>query len=343
MRTTTIGFNAVPALLAGRVAGATAFWDVEGVALRRRRPGFREFRVDEFGAPAYPELVLCVTHADAARQARARARDRRARCSAATGSRSRTRNRAPPTCCRRGPGRVARRRSWPSSTCSTASSPGRPACRARSTPGCLRDWARWEAQFGITRRPSERGRDVRHALRERVVERLLRTAAAARSLLRAHLAERLARGLRPAPHLHDLGAARRACRAGELAVDAGLVEQAQRAVDGRRRGRVAEAVRDEDAPVPLVVGQRLGVDLDEVAARRRCSARRRGCAARARGRSSRRAASRRWPGSRRRGPWLGAYRAPQAQPKNVSTSRKQFSAMIIAATTRGDDRRRARG
>jgi ABC-type nitrate/sulfonate/bicarbonate transport system substrate-binding protein len=61
VRTTTIGFEAVKALLAGRVAGATAFWSVEGVALRAERPGTREFRVDEFGAPTYPELVLCVT------------------------------------------------------------------------------------------------------------------------------------------------------------------------------------------------------------------------------------------------------------------------------------------
>jgi putative hydroxymethylpyrimidine transport system substrate-binding protein len=58
---TTIGFRAVPALLAGRVAAATAFWNVEGVALRAEKPGIREFRVDEFGAPAYPELVLTVT------------------------------------------------------------------------------------------------------------------------------------------------------------------------------------------------------------------------------------------------------------------------------------------
>ncbi|HEU4703425.1 MAG TPA: ABC transporter substrate-binding protein [Conexibacter sp.] len=54
----TIGFNAVPALLGGRVAGATAFWNVEGVALRAARPGIREFRVDAYGAPPYPELVL---------------------------------------------------------------------------------------------------------------------------------------------------------------------------------------------------------------------------------------------------------------------------------------------
>ena len=61
VRTTTIGFEAVKALLAGRVAGATAFWNVEGVAVAAERPDTREFRVDDFGAPAYPELVLCVT------------------------------------------------------------------------------------------------------------------------------------------------------------------------------------------------------------------------------------------------------------------------------------------
>ncbi len=59
----TIGFNAVPALLSGRVSAATAFWNAEGVALRERGGAdrFREFRVDDFGAPSYPELVLCVT------------------------------------------------------------------------------------------------------------------------------------------------------------------------------------------------------------------------------------------------------------------------------------------
>jgi putative hydroxymethylpyrimidine transport system substrate-binding protein len=61
VRRTTIGFTAVPALVAGRVSAATAFWNVEGLALRDRLEGAREFRVDEFGAPAYPELVLCAT------------------------------------------------------------------------------------------------------------------------------------------------------------------------------------------------------------------------------------------------------------------------------------------
>jgi putative hydroxymethylpyrimidine transport system substrate-binding protein len=61
VRQVTIGFNAVQALLGGKVAGATAFWNVEGVALKDKRPKTKEFRVDEFGAPSYPELVLVAT------------------------------------------------------------------------------------------------------------------------------------------------------------------------------------------------------------------------------------------------------------------------------------------
>ena len=61
VKTTTIGFEAVRAMIAGRVDGATAFWNVEGVALKERRPDTQEFRVDDYGAPAYPELVLCVS------------------------------------------------------------------------------------------------------------------------------------------------------------------------------------------------------------------------------------------------------------------------------------------
>jgi len=61
--TVTIGFNAVADLVAGRVAAATAFWNDEGVTLARTRPGFHVFRVDSYGAPPYPELVLCATAA----------------------------------------------------------------------------------------------------------------------------------------------------------------------------------------------------------------------------------------------------------------------------------------
>ncbi|MGI9095197.1 MAG: ABC transporter substrate-binding protein [Thermoleophilaceae bacterium] len=61
VRRTTIGFSAVPSLVAGRVDAVVTFWNAEGVALRERGVRTREFRVDEFGAPRYPELVLATT------------------------------------------------------------------------------------------------------------------------------------------------------------------------------------------------------------------------------------------------------------------------------------------
>jgi NitT/TauT family transport system substrate-binding protein/putative hydroxymethylpyrimidine transport system substrate-binding protein len=54
----TIGFNAVSGILAGKVDAAPVFWNAEGVALRRHHVPIREFRVDDYGAPAYPEVVL---------------------------------------------------------------------------------------------------------------------------------------------------------------------------------------------------------------------------------------------------------------------------------------------
>ena len=60
VRRVTIGFASVASLLAGKVDAATAFWNAEGVVLRERGLATREFRVDEFGAPRYPEVVLIV-------------------------------------------------------------------------------------------------------------------------------------------------------------------------------------------------------------------------------------------------------------------------------------------
>ena len=54
----TIGFNAVSSLAAGKVDAATGFWNAEGVALRQRGVPIRVFKVDRYGAPPYPELVL---------------------------------------------------------------------------------------------------------------------------------------------------------------------------------------------------------------------------------------------------------------------------------------------
>ncbi len=61
VETVTIGFDSIAALSAGRVAAATAFWSAEGVALRELGTPTREFRVDDFGAPTYPELVIVTT------------------------------------------------------------------------------------------------------------------------------------------------------------------------------------------------------------------------------------------------------------------------------------------
>ena len=54
----TIGFNAVPNLLAHKIAGVPAFWNVEGVLLQRRGFHPRIFKLDDYGAPHYPEVVL---------------------------------------------------------------------------------------------------------------------------------------------------------------------------------------------------------------------------------------------------------------------------------------------
>jgi putative hydroxymethylpyrimidine transport system substrate-binding protein len=61
VRKVTIGFNAVQALLTRKVAGVTAFWNAEGVALKAERPDVHELRVEDFGAPSYPELVLATS------------------------------------------------------------------------------------------------------------------------------------------------------------------------------------------------------------------------------------------------------------------------------------------
>jgi len=63
LKTITIGYDAVPDLVSGKVAAATAFWNDEGVQLSHQRPAFHVFRVERFGAPSYPELVVCTTAA----------------------------------------------------------------------------------------------------------------------------------------------------------------------------------------------------------------------------------------------------------------------------------------
>jgi NitT/TauT family transport system substrate-binding protein/putative hydroxymethylpyrimidine transport system substrate-binding protein len=61
IRQVTIGFNAVSALLTRKVDAVPAFWNAEGVVLRQRGVPVREFRVEDYGAPPYPEVVLMTT------------------------------------------------------------------------------------------------------------------------------------------------------------------------------------------------------------------------------------------------------------------------------------------
>jgi NitT/TauT family transport system substrate-binding protein/putative hydroxymethylpyrimidine transport system substrate-binding protein len=57
----TIGFAAVPSLIDGKVDAVPAFWNAEGVVLKQRGVPIHEFRVDDYGAPRYPEVVLIAT------------------------------------------------------------------------------------------------------------------------------------------------------------------------------------------------------------------------------------------------------------------------------------------
>src|ERR1700761_1566527 len=57
----TIGFNAVASLAAGKVDAATGFWNDEAVEAQRKGIPLRVFKVDRYGAPRYPELVLTTT------------------------------------------------------------------------------------------------------------------------------------------------------------------------------------------------------------------------------------------------------------------------------------------
>jgi NitT/TauT family transport system substrate-binding protein/putative hydroxymethylpyrimidine transport system substrate-binding protein len=64
----TIGFSAVQRLLTGRVAAVPAFWNVEGVALQQRGHPVDIFKVEDYGAPPYPEVVIVTSRATLAKR-----------------------------------------------------------------------------------------------------------------------------------------------------------------------------------------------------------------------------------------------------------------------------------
>lgn len=62
----TIGFAAVSRLLTKRVDAVPAFWSAEGVALRRAGLHVKEFRIEDYGAPPFPEVVLITSRKELA-------------------------------------------------------------------------------------------------------------------------------------------------------------------------------------------------------------------------------------------------------------------------------------
>jgi putative hydroxymethylpyrimidine transport system substrate-binding protein len=68
VREVTIGFSAVQRLLTGRVDAVPAFWNAEGVALRERGRPVRAFKVDDYGAPPYPEVLVISSRATLAKR-----------------------------------------------------------------------------------------------------------------------------------------------------------------------------------------------------------------------------------------------------------------------------------
>jgi putative hydroxymethylpyrimidine transport system substrate-binding protein len=149
----TIGFNAVGDLLAGRVAAATAFWNDEGVTLARRRPGFHVFRVEKYGAPAYPELVLCAS-ATALKADPALARD-----TVNALVRGYDATLADPAAAARA--LESRVPGLDASLVSTELEGLLPAFRGPGgrfgvlDPARLKAWAQWEARFGIVKHPPD--------------------------------------------------------------------------------------------------------------------------------------------------------------------------------------------
>jgi putative hydroxymethylpyrimidine transport system substrate-binding protein len=156
LKPVTIGFDAVPDLLTRRVDAATAFWNDEGVTIQRRSPGFHVFRVDAYGAPAYPELVLCTSGRLLNRQP---ALARGLVHALVQGYRFTLAHPA------RTASELESQVQGLDPALVTAELRGLlPAFRARDggvgtlEPAVLRAWASWEVRFGIVKRPIDVGR-----------------------------------------------------------------------------------------------------------------------------------------------------------------------------------------
>jgi putative hydroxymethylpyrimidine transport system substrate-binding protein len=148
----TIGFEAVTALLSRKVDAATAFWNAEGVALQAKRPGMRQFKVDDYGAPPYPELVLCVSRETLDEERDVVAATVRALRRGYEETINDPESAVEALVDRAHVDRTATAREL--DAVSPAFTEG--ATRyGELDPKALAAWARWEARFGITKRPPD--------------------------------------------------------------------------------------------------------------------------------------------------------------------------------------------
>jgi putative hydroxymethylpyrimidine transport system substrate-binding protein len=148
VRRVNIGFNAVAALAAGKVDAATAFWNAEGVQLQQMGVPIREFRVDEFGAPRYPELVIAAkAGSDAA------GLDSRLNTALASGYRllGQDPEKALDDLSREVPGldRDSQSAQLDALTAARAFSPGQGGPTPRVRPTSIREWSSWAESVGL--------------------------------------------------------------------------------------------------------------------------------------------------------------------------------------------------
>jgi putative hydroxymethylpyrimidine transport system substrate-binding protein len=144
IRRVTIGFTAVPSLVERKVAAVTAFWNVEGVTLRRRGVHTREFRLDARGS-RYPELVFVTTRA----KLRARRRELRQALSAIEFRASRASDPEGKMVAT-----IAKAGETDPELVRAEMAAIRPALRSgvRFPRNALRNWARFDVRYGILRR-----------------------------------------------------------------------------------------------------------------------------------------------------------------------------------------------
>lgn len=149
VRQVTIGFSAVQRLLSGRVDAVPAFWNAEGVALRQRGRNVSVFKVEDYGAPPYPEVLIITSRKTLA----ARRNDLRAALSAIAAGLQATLEH---------PERAV---GWVAQAASASDPQARSLIRAqlravaptyarglRLDRALLERWATWETQVGIVKR-----------------------------------------------------------------------------------------------------------------------------------------------------------------------------------------------